>query len=325
MSVTHATVTASSLNVRQAGDPNSALLGTLGRHATVEVLGRAGNWYEVSAGPLRGFVHGDFLHLDTAPDPIGFLCHDDGLCTTSMTPPAEQTIDTSALTGTTKQAAQTWNRYGALLGSLSAATSLAPSAAVGVLCVESSGQGFVNGRLVIRFEPHVFWDRWGKTNAGAFDRCFSFDSGKRWTGHRYRATERDAWSVAHRGQDAEWEAFSIARALDEASAMRSISMGAPQIMGFNHAAIGYDSARAMFDRFSADDRFHILALFDFIKGAGRTSRMLEALRRQEYEQFATHYNGNGQAAVYGARIRSVVSAFEKVAPRAATAVAPGGA
>jgi len=91
-------------------------------------------------------------------------------------------------------------------------------------------------------------------------------------------------------------------------------MGASQIMGFNHGILGYDSVRAMFDHFTADERYHVLGLFDFVKGPAATSRMLEALRREEYEQFATYYNGNGQAAVYGARIRGVVSAFEKIAP-----------
>ena len=115
------------------------------------------------------------------------------------------------------------------------------------------------------------------------------------------------------GQTAEWEAFDIARTLDEPAALQSISMGAPQIMGFNHAAIGYDSARTMFDRFETDERYHILGLFDFVKGGGTTSRMLEALKREQYEQFATYYNGNGQAAAYGARIRAAALAFDSIA------------
>ena len=56
----------------------------------------------------------------------------------------------------------------------------------------------------------------------------------------------DSWRTLHgTGQDAEWAAFEMARRLDETAAMRSISMGASQIMGFNHAAIGYASAREM--------------------------------------------------------------------------------
>jgi hypothetical protein len=143
---------------------------------------------------------------------------------------------------------------------------------------------------------------------------FTFDKAKRWTGQKYRAVESAPWASSHTGQDAEWSAFTIARRLNEPAAMRSISMGASQVMGFNYSVLGYDSVREMFDHFSADERYHILGLFDFVKGPAATSRMLEALRRREYEQFATYYNGNGQAAEYGARIRSMVSAFEKIAP-----------
>jgi hypothetical protein len=218
--------------------------------------------------------------------------------------------------GEAQAAAAAWNRYGGLLAELCESTDLPPAAAVGVLCVESSGRGMADtGRMIIRFENHVFWDRWGKAHPDAFRRHYTFDAAKRWTGHKYRAGPADPWKALHGvGQAAEWEAFTLARGLDAEAAYESISMGAAQIMGFNHAAIGYDSAEEMFARFSADERYHVLGLFDFVKGAGRTSPMLEALRRGEYEQFATRYNGTGQAAAYGARIRSAAAAFERLAP-----------
>jgi hypothetical protein len=89
-------------------------------------------------------------------------------------------------------------------------------------------------------------------------------------------------------------------------------MGGPQIMGFNSARIGYDSVEEMFTNFSADIRFHILGLFDFLRGPGTTSPIIEALQRQNYVQFASFYNGKGQAPVYGARIESYVQAFESI-------------
>lgn len=310
---TTASVTASALNVRERPNTSATIRGTLARGTTVTVHARSGSWYEVSAGALRGFAHGDFLHLHTEAAADGFLCHDDALCACALAA-GDDRIDASALGGTRRQAAETWNRYGGLLAPLSRSVEIAPGAAVGVLCVESGGRGFVDGRLVIRFENHVFWDQWGARNPQAYREHFTFDASKRWTGHRFRASANDAWTTAHGGQAAEWRAFEIARALSEPAALRSISMGAPQIMGFNHATIGYDSAREMFDRFSADERYHILGLFDFVKGGGSTSRMLEALRREQYDQFATYYNGNGQAAAYGARIRAAVDAFERIAP-----------
>ena len=317
MSYSQATVTASTLNVRRTDSAGAERVGELRRGAHVQVLGRVGHWYEITDGTIRGFAHGDYLRLDGAPSANGFLCHDDALCAASLTPTPQQCIAATGLGGTALAAARAWNRYGGMLAPLCDKAAITPAAAVAVLCVESSGQGVSDdGRLIIRFENHVFWDRWGKHHPDEYGERFTFDKTKRWTGHKYRTRATDPWKTSHLGQTAEWEAFSLARALHEPAAMQSISMGAPQIMGFNHAAIGYDSAKEMFDRFAADERYHILGLFDFVKGGGSTSRMLEALRREEYEQFATHYNGNGQAAVYGARIRAAAAAFDRIAPPA---------
>ena len=314
---THATVSAATLNVRAAGSGSANLLGQLPRGARVDVLAREGDWYHVAGGTLAGYVHADYLRLDSTPTADGFLCHNDALCAPALGLAPAQKFVVPRTGPVAQMAAKTWNRYGGVLAPLCDTTGISPAAAVGVLCVESSGQGMTDaGQLIIRFENHVFWDRWGKRHEPEFHAHFTFDGSKRWTKHKYRTGAADAgWKTSHGvGQTAEWEAFGIARKLDESAAMQSISMGAPQIMGFNHAAIGYDSARTMFDRFSADERYHIFGLFDFVKGGGTTSRMLEALRREQYEQFATYYNGNGQAAAYGARIRAAADAFRSVAP-----------
>ena len=314
----HATVTSATLNVRAFSSTTSAILGKLERGARVEVQGRVGDWYQLAGGTNAGFVHADYVRLNSTPVADGFLCHDDELCAPTLPLVPEQKIPAQrGVTPLEQTAAKTWNRYGGVLGPLCHSTSITPAAAVGVICVESSGQGMTDsGRLIIRFENHVFWDQWGKRHEAEFRAHFSYDSAKRWTKHRYRLSPTDEWKTSHGvGQVTEWEAFGIARGLDEDAAMQSISMGAPQIMGFNHAAIGYDSARAMFDHFVADERYHILGLFDFVKGGGKTSRMLEALRRGQYDQFATYYNGNGQAAAYGAKIRAAASAYSSVASR----------
>lgn len=188
------------------------------------------------------------------------------------------------------------------------------AASVAVLQVESSGSGFgAGGRLKIRFENHVFWSHWGRDHPDAFHRHFRFDASRRWQGHRFRARGEDPWEDFHdAGQSGEWRAFEHARGFDEFAALSSISMGASQVMGFNHHLIGYGSPQAMFDRFRRHERFHILSLFDFIKGPGTISPMLEALRRRRFTEFATHYNGSGQAAMYGGLIEKYVTTFERL-------------
>lgn len=314
MAHTTATVTASTLNVRERAAKDAAVVGQLARGTIVHVLAPAGSWYRVEAGATRGFVHGDFLHFDATPSAMGFLCENQQLCTCGLAVPAARQIAESGLAAEAHQAVRTWNRFGGMLAPLCDLLGLTPSGAVAVLGVESGGQGLVGGRMVIRFENHIFWDKWGSSHPEAFKQHFTFDATKRWTGHRYRASPSDVWRTSHGlGQDAEWAAFAIARSLDETAAMRSISMGASQIMGFNHAAIGYDSVQAMFDRFSVDERFHVLAFFDFVKGPGTTSGMLEALRRGDYERFAIGYNGAGNAIAYAGKIRLAVAAFEDAA------------
>jgi hypothetical protein len=229
---TSATVTAATLNVRTAGSSAAPLLGQLARGTRVDVLAREGDWYRVASGTLSGWVHGDYVRLDSTPIADGFLCHDDALCTPALPLAAAPPILAVGAGPLAQTAAKAWNRYGGVLAPLCASTGISLAAAVAVLCVESSGQGMTDaGQLIIRFENHVFWDRWGKSHEADFRAHFTFDSAKRWTKQKYRTSAADEWKTSHGvGQAAEWEAFTIARSLDEPAAMMSISMGAPQIM-----------------------------------------------------------------------------------------------
>ena len=311
-----AVVTASKLNVRIAPSAQSnPPLGSLPRGATVDVLGKQGGWYRIRNGSLEGFVSGDYLRVRMPTQNAGFLVDRADLKAVPIAPPAPELIAPLPASGAARAAAVTWNQYGGLLRALSAAIGVPTSAAVAVLCVESSGRGFVNGRMVIRFENHVFFQRWGKANRAAFDKCFCYHGGKPWQGHGFRQPPATAFTPCHNsGQDGEWKVFEYARGLSDDAAKSSISMGAPQIMGFNHAAIGYDSAGEMFDAFSKDIRAQIVGMFDFIRGSGSSSRMVQALERGEFEQFATYYNGAGKAAQYGAILRKHAEAFEQLKP-----------
>lgn len=301
-------VTASVLNVRP--DPSTAQppVGRLRRGREVRILGRAGSWYHVRAGDLDGFVHGDYVRIREAEPASGFLHERAELRAVPLAAPEGERRATAGLGGSRLRAAQTWNRCGGLLRPLCDATGVEPAAATAVLLVESSGSGFRDGRMIIRFENHVFRRQWGDSERQGFDAHFRFDASRPWQGHAFCAGD-GRWLDCHTSQDREWEVFAFARALSEPAALRSISMGAPQIMGFNAARIGYDSATEMFERFSEDERYHVLGMFDFVAGPGDTSPMLEALRQGRYEQFASHYNGPGQAARYGARLREAHEAF----------------
>jgi len=114
--------------------------------------------------------------VETEPA-AGFLFERDELQGVPLPPAAAGLIKLpSGCTAAQKTVAQTWNSQGALLQALSDTVGLEPAAAVAVLCVESGGKGFADdGRMVIRFENHVFWDKWGKVHADVFNAHFRFN------------------------------------------------------------------------------------------------------------------------------------------------------
>ncbi|RME63047.1 MAG: DUF3380 domain-containing protein, partial [Caldilineae bacterium] len=215
-----------------------------------------------------------------------------------------------------------WNRYGLLLAVLAHDLRLPVEVAVAVMLAESGGQAFTQGpdgpRMVIRFENYVFFQRWGKDHPERFAQHFTYDAGRPWAGHRWRAAPDGPWISFHGDQNLEWQVYHFAAGLNRQAARMSISMGLPQIMGFNHASIGYPTVDAMFDAFNTSDMKQICGLFDFI----RSRSAVATLRRRDYLAFAEVYNGPGQAAFYAARIEEYARLFQALQGEGARALAP---
>jgi hypothetical protein len=305
-------VNAKSLNVRPEPSTDKPPVGALPRGAKVEILEKLDGWYRIKAGSLGGYVAADYVTVIDATPVADFLWEMDLLRTAQMAPPDSKMIPALAKhSASQKMAAKVWNSQGGLLEILCGIIEVEPACAVAVLCVESGGAGFdASNRMIIRFENHIFWNLWGKNNPNTFNTHFTFNPQKKWLGHKFRAAANGAWVDFHGGQNGEWQVFDFARGLNENAALNAISMGGPQIMGFNSSAIGYDTAREMFDNFSSDIRYQTLGLFDFLRGHGSTSKMIDALQTRDYTRFASYYNGSGQAPVYGARIESFVNVYK---------------
>lgn len=210
-----------------------------------------------------------------------------------------------------------WNRYGGLLDAVASILGVDPALAAGVLAIESGGRAFsTSGRLIIRFELHVFQSLWGRDNQEKFDRHFRFDASSPWRGdaHEWRPDPSQAWRSVHSGQDAEWQAFSFARVeCNDQAAKMSISMGAPQVMGFNHARIGFADVDAMYDSFENDERSQVVAFFDFVH---TDTRLVDATRKEELQTFATYYNGSAVAQTYAGLMRDAVTTLRLLLPAA---------
>jgi hypothetical protein len=87
-------------------------------------------------------------------------------------------------------------------------------------------------------------------------------------------------------------------------------MGLAEMIGFNFATMGYESAGQMFDAFSSSERYQIFALFDLIAGPDADTRRLAALQRKDLDAFATLHYGNNQAAKYSSILLGLYQAFQ---------------
>jgi N-acetylmuramidase/Bacterial SH3 domain len=300
--------TTSNVNLRKGAGATFDVITLLPNRTTVTILGESGLWYQVSANNQRGFIHRDFVVLGTQKISSGFFIQLPAAKTWPLVPTRLKTPPSDA-DPKTKQVARIWNRFGGLLQRLSERLRIDPEVAVAVIAAESSGNGFLNDRMIIRFENHYFWRLWGKDNADKFRRHFSFNDAEPWKDHQFRSDANAAWQGFHGNQDSEWNVLTKARSLHDEAAKSSISMGLPQIMGANYKLIGYEAASAMFASFSKDERNQILGLFDFIQGPETVSRKVIALQNQDFVAFAEQYNGPGQAAMYGGLLRLYFELF----------------
>lgn len=313
--------TTSSVNFRSAPEirPDTILRG-LAANVPVEVTGEQGEWYTVIVGGQNGFIKKEFILLASQCVADGFLVNRiSQFAGIPLQPPDTDRVEILAsMSGTEKLAANIWNKFGGLLNVLSAELKIDPAVAVAVFAVESGGRGFGDdGRTLIRFENHIFFNYWGKTDPDRFNQFFKFDQVQTWQGHQWRPAPDQNWRDFHGRQTAEWEALTFATTLDDTAAKSSISMGSPQIMGFNFSGIGYESVQQMFDAFASGDRAQIIGFFDFVQGPSTNSRRVLALQANDFNTFASMYNGPGQAATYGGLIQNMLNAFHKIKPNIA--------
>jgi hypothetical protein len=171
-----------------------------------------------------------------------------------------------------------------------------PFVAKAVMLVESGGQGLnADGSLKIRFEAHIF-EKYVPKNL--FDAHFRYDRNdilQAW----YRTTIHNAWVSYHNTQANEHTAFAIAREINNRAAHLSISMGAAQIMGFNHARVGFDTPELMYEAFNQDTLFHLIAFFNY---CFTSKAMMDALLAKDWRAMALHYNGSQFVDMYSARL-----------------------
>lgn len=298
-------VSVSLLNVRKKPTAKSEIAGKLVSGTEVDIVSESRGWYEIKFNQTTAYVSSRFVTKSITEDEARFFYQKERLKFIDLIPAS------LLLPGDTKEQRRvnkTWNTYGNLLQKVASSMDVDVGCVIAVLCVESGGDGVdKNGRMIIRFENHQFWKYWGKYNSDEFEQHFKFNDDRKWKGHRYRMKAGDDWQSFHGNQDKEWAVLDMARNYDDSSALKSISMGLPQVMGFNYKKIGYSSVQKMFENLNKDIRFQIFAMFDFLD-----NRMISALKNYEFERFAKYYNGPGQAADYGGWIQDHYDAYNEM-------------
>jgi hypothetical protein len=288
-------VTAGELNVRNGPGINHVQIGSLLQNREVAVVGQEGDWLRILWNDGTAFVFAKYV------------VNRDRLADMQMSVSA--VIAPTGADPQTTTVANTWNRYRTLLEQQAARLGIDPAVAVAVLVAEANGAAFgADGRMIIRFENHIFYERWGQQNAATFHQHFGFDADRPWVNQVWRAAPNANWQPCHTNQQGEWLIFDFARRFNPTAALLSISMGAPQIMGFNHQMIGYPTVQAMFDAFQQDDDNQIHGLFRFIEAKG----LADALRQGDLRRFAEGYNGLGQADLYAGIIQRNLVAFQSL-------------
>ena len=142
-----------------------------------------------------------------------------------------------------------------------------------VIAVESSGSWLQkDGRPIIRFESHIFSDL---TN-NVYDKDYPNISSKRYNP-----------SLNLSSSEKEYSRFDIAKNLNQTAALKSASYGAFQIMGFNHAIVGFKNVQDFYQAMHSPKE-QLKAFGQFLIN----NSLVKSLRNKDWKGFAYSYNGS---------------------------------
>jgi hypothetical protein len=147
-----------------------------------------------------------------------------------------------------------------------------------IIDVESSGSGFDKlGRPKMLFEPHVFWRHLGpgakRTKAASLGIAY------------------EKWKPGNYPSDS-YPRLAQALDIDVEAALMSASWGLTQILGENHADLGYLAAADMVVAFCDGEAAQLTATVALIKSKGLAGK----LKAHDWAAVARGWNGPGYAA-----------------------------
>jgi hypothetical protein len=176
-----------------------------------------------------------------------------------------------------------------------------------IVAVESSGAGLQAGRPVIRLEVHHFWRHTPAALRYQVDARYKVGGPEAWEGHAWRPTPGAAWEPLHVGQEREWRAYGLARAICAHAAIRATSWGLGQVLAGNRtdderkdgwARCRFPSAEA-FEAAQATEAGQLDTMARWLAG---DPALLQAMRVKDWRTVARLYNGAGKVDDYAGRL-----------------------
>lgn len=175
--------------------------------------------------------------------------------------------------------------------------------------VESRGEGFLaDGRPVILFERHVFWERLvthgidPEPLAARYPNIVSETRG------------------GYEGGSAEYVRLAWAQMLAPVAAWEATSWGAFQVMGEHWKRLNYQSPQEFVSHMEASESEQLDA---FVRFVAADAKLLAALKSRRWEAFAEGYNGKAyKANLYDVKL---ARAYERYAPTPTPQPAPADA
>lgn len=139
----------------------------------------------------------------------------------------------------------------------------------------------IQGRPTILFEPHKF---------------YAHLTARKLIPQRNRAVKeklasKSQGAIPYGTYASQYTKLEKAIKIDEQSALLSCSWGSPQILGENHALVGYSAVEHMISDFCRAENLQIIAMCNFIKHVG----LIGAIKSNDWAKFARNYNGPAYA------------------------------
>ena len=177
-----------------------------------------------------------------------------------------------------------------------------PAVILAIQSIESGGNGFLSdGRPKILFEGHIFWKQLEKAGKNPS----SLQTGN-------EDIIYPKWVRTHYvGGAGEYDRLERAKKIDKLAALMSASWGEFQIMGFNHATVGYSDVESFVDAMHAPGSNQLSAVMEFLKKKNLIRHVQGSSK--DWAALAKGYNGPGYAQnKYDVKLAAAYDRYSKI-------------